>query len=91
MKGVFFASVTALAISASYGSSSHPRRTLRLFSINGKFDKSFNEGVYNGVKKIHDDSGIQVREFEPKNEAQVEQVYAVLPKRGTRNRYVVSI
>ena len=40
------------------------------------------EGVYNGVKKYTADTGIQVREFEPKNEAQVEQGLRRLAKRG---------
>ena len=31
----------------------------------GKFDKSFNEGVYNGVKEYTAETGIR-REFEPR-------------------------
>jgi len=47
MKGVFFASVTALAISASMAQAADPAV---VYDQAGKFDKSFNEGVYNGVK-----------------------------------------
>jgi len=48
----------------------------------GKFDKSFNEAVYNGVKRFTADTGISVREVEPTNEAQVEQGLKKLAKRG---------
>ena len=48
----------------------------------GKFDKSFNEAVFNGVKRFTADTGISVREVEPTNEAQVEQGLKKLAKRG---------
>lgn len=48
----------------------------------GKFDKSFNESVYNGIKRYTADTGIKVREVEPTNEAQVEQGLKKLAKRG---------
>jgi basic membrane protein A len=48
----------------------------------GKFDKSFNEAVYNGIKRFTADTGISVREVEPTNEAQVEQGLKKLAKRG---------
>jgi len=48
----------------------------------GKFDKSFNEAVWNGVKRFTADTGISVREVEPTNEAQVEQGLKKLAKRG---------
>ena len=48
----------------------------------GKFDKSFNEAVFNGIKRFTADTGINVREVEPTNEAQVEQGHKKLAKRG---------
>ena len=79
MKGIFIASVTALAISSAMVQAADPAV---VYDQAGKFDKSFNEGVYNGVKKYTSETGIQVREFEPKNEAQVEQGLRRLAKRG---------
>ncbi|ADZ89814.1 BMP family ABC transporter substrate-binding protein [Marinomonas mediterranea] len=81
MKGVFLASATALAIAASsaYAKDAGPAV---VFDKAGKFDKSFNQGVYEGSKKYTTDTGIKVREFEPKNEAQVEQGLRRLAKRG---------
>lgn len=31
-----------------------------VFDMGGKFDKSFNEGVWNGVKKFTEETGIEV-------------------------------
>ena len=81
MKGVFLASATALAISASMVQAADSKPAV-VYDQAGKFDKSFNEGVFNGVQRYTADTSIQVREFEPKNEAQVEQGLRRLAKRG---------
>ena len=44
-----------------------------IYDMGGKFDKSFNEGVWNGVKKFTEETGIEVMEFEVTNETQREQ------------------
>lgn len=81
MKGVFLASVTALtfAMSSAYAADIKPAV---VYDQAGKFDKSFNEGVYNGITQFTSDTGIKIRESEPKNEAQVEQNLRRLAKRG---------
>ena len=53
-----------------------------VFDLGGKFDKSFNEGVYNGVKRFSDETGIEVMEFEVSNEAQREQAIQRMVQRG---------
>jgi basic membrane protein A len=54
-----------------------------VYDTAGKFDKSFNEAVFqNGVKVFNADKGIKVREFEPQNEAQREQGLRRLASRG---------
>ena len=53
-----------------------------VFDMGGKFDKSFNEGVYNGVEKFKDETGIKYREFEVTNETQREQAMARMAGRG---------
>jgi len=50
--------------------------------MGGKFDKSFNEGVWNGVKKFTEETGIEVMEFEVTNEAQREQGMRKMAQRG---------
>jgi basic membrane protein A and related proteins len=44
-----------------------------VFDIGGKFDKSFNESMFNGSEKFKTESGIAYGEFEIANEAQREQ------------------
>src|SRR3546814_2831370 len=53
-----------------------------VFDMGGKFDKSFNEGVYNGVEKFKADTGIAYREFEVTNETQREQALTRMAARG---------
>jgi basic membrane protein A and related proteins len=44
-----------------------------VFDIGGKFDKSFNESMFNGSEKFKTESGVAYGEFEIANEAQREQ------------------
>ena len=53
-----------------------------IYDMGGKFDKSFNEGVYQGVKKFTDETGIEVMEFEVTNETQREQAMQRMVDRG---------
>ena len=53
-----------------------------VYDMGGKFDKSFNEGVYNGVKRFTEETGIEVAEFEVTNEAQRQRAMERLVQRG---------
>ena len=53
-----------------------------VYSTGGKFDKSFNEGVYNGALKFKKDSGVDFRDLEIQNDAQREQVLRKFAKDG---------
>lgn len=53
-----------------------------VFDMGGKFDKSFNEGVYNGVEKFKKESGVAYMEFEVKNPTQREQAVRKMAQRG---------
>ena len=53
-----------------------------IYDMGGKFDKSFNEGVYNGVKKFTDETGVDVMEFEVTNETQREQAMRRMAEKG---------
>jgi basic membrane protein A and related proteins len=44
-----------------------------VYDLGGKFDKSFNEGVYNGAEQFKKDAGVEYRDFEIQNDAQREQ------------------
>lgn len=53
-----------------------------VYDMGGKFDKSFNEGVYNGVKRFEDETGVKVMQFEITNETQREQAMRRMLDRG---------
>ena len=53
-----------------------------VFDMGGKFDKSFNQGVYDGAERFKQESGISYREFEVTNETQREQALRRMAQRG---------
>ena len=53
-----------------------------VFDMGGKFDKSFNQGVYDGVERFKKETGIEYREFEVTNETQREQALRRMAQRG---------
>jgi len=53
-----------------------------VFSMGGKLDKSFNEGVHDGAEAFTKASGIAVREFEPQTDIQREQAIRNFARRG---------
>ncbi len=53
-----------------------------VFDMGGKFDKSFNEGVYNGVERFKKETGINYKSFEITNPTQREQAIKKMAKRG---------
>ncbi|MGF1551044.1 MAG: BMP family protein [Paracoccaceae bacterium] len=53
-----------------------------VFDMGGKFDKSFNEGTWNGVKRFMDETGTEVMEFEVTNPTQREQAMRRMVRRG---------
>jgi basic membrane protein A len=53
-----------------------------IYDLGGKFDKSFNEGVFNGATKFSKETGVAFRDLEIQNEAQREQVLRKFAKDG---------
>ncbi|MFQ5972094.1 MAG: BMP family protein [Alphaproteobacteria bacterium] len=53
-----------------------------VFDMGGKFDKSFNEGIFDGVQRFKDETGINYGEFEVTAEAQREQALRNFARRG---------
>ena len=53
-----------------------------VFDMGGKFDKSFNQGVYDGVERFKEETGTEYREFEVTNETQREQSIRRMAQRG---------
>ena len=53
-----------------------------IYDLGGKFDKSFNEGAYNGAERWKKESGKSYREFEITNASQREQALRRFAKDG---------
>ncbi|WP_370151876.1 BMP family protein [Ferrovibrio sp.] len=53
-----------------------------VFDMGGKFDKSFNEGVANGVERFKTETKTGYAEFEVNNETQFEQAHRRFAQRG---------
>src|SRR5271170_1455490 len=53
-----------------------------IYDLGGKFDKSFNEGVFHGAEKFKKDTGVDFRDLEIQNDAQREQVLRKFAKDG---------
>jgi basic membrane protein A len=73
--GLAVAAIATLAQAAEF-------KPAVVFDMGGKFDKSFNEGVWAGVKKFSDETGVEVMEFEVTNETQREQAMRRMVERG---------
>ncbi len=53
-----------------------------IYDLGGKFDKSFNEGAFNGATRFTKETGVPFRDLEIQNEAQREQVLRKFAKDG---------
>ncbi len=53
-----------------------------LYDLGGKFDKSFNEGVWNGARQFTADTGIEFRDFEVKTDSQRAQALRTFARQG---------
>jgi basic membrane protein A len=64
----------ALAANAANAQTAAPAvKPAIVYDLGGKFDKSFNEGVFAGAERFKKETGVEYRDFEPQNDAQREQ------------------
>ncbi|MEO0922811.1 MAG: BMP family ABC transporter substrate-binding protein, partial [Pseudomonadota bacterium] len=83
MKHLMTLALTAMmSMTVTFASWAEDFKPAVIYDMGGKFDKSFNESVYNGLKKFTDETGISVMEFEVTNEAQREQAMRRMIARG---------
>ena len=72
--GSFAAALAGVALSAvAAWAQSQPIKPAIVYDKGGKFDKSFNEGVFIGAEKFKKETNVDFRDFEPTNDAQIEQ------------------
>ena len=76
-----FAAAAAVAV-AGFTAQAQNYSPAVVFDMGGKFDKSFNEGVFNGVERFKKETGVSYREFEVTNETQREQAIRRMAQRG---------
>jgi basic membrane protein A len=74
--------LSALALAVTSFNALADAKPAVIYDTAGKFDKSFNEAVYQNGVKVMEAEGLKVREFEPQNEAQREQGLRRLASRG---------
>ncbi|MFK7858751.1 MAG: BMP family protein [Granulosicoccus sp.] len=79
--GICLGSVAGLLLASSFAVAEDISPAV-VFDMGGKFDKSFNQGVYDGVERFKTESGIEYREFEVTNETQREQALRRMAQRG---------
>lgn len=72
--GSFVATLAGAALSAVAAlAQPQPIKPAIVYDKGGKFDKSFNEGVFIGAEKFKKETNVDFRDFEPTNDAQIEQ------------------
>ena len=72
LRRTLLAAAAALAFTAGAALADDSKPAI-VFDIGGKFDKSFNESMFNGAEKFKAETGTAYGEFEIANEAQREQ------------------
>ncbi|CAM5773426.1 BMP family lipoprotein [Bosea minatitlanensis] len=71
--GSLAAALAGVALSAMAAFAQQPIKPAVVYDKGGKFDKSFNEGVFAGAERFRTETGVAFRDFEPNNDAQIEQ------------------
>ena len=82
MRSKLISVVAMLAVLAAGTAFAGEFKPAVVYDIGSKFDKSFNEGVWNGVRKFSGETGVEVAEFQIVNETQREQAMRRLVERG---------
>ena len=81
MRRLFLAAIAAL-LALSFTAVADVVKPGVVYDLGSKFDKSFNEGVYNGAAKFRTDTGIEFREFEVQTDSQRVQALRNFARRG---------
>ena len=72
---------SAVLLASSFAAAAEVRPAV-VYDLGGKFDKSFNEGVYDGAVRFRTDTGIDFREFEVQTDSQRVQALRNFARRG---------
>jgi basic membrane protein A len=77
MRGWILGLIAATALSGT--AMAQGAKPAIVYDMGGKFDKSFNEGVYNGAEQFKKATGVEFRDFEIKTDAEREQALRFSP------------
>jgi basic membrane protein A len=77
-----FSLATALFGAAMAGCLAADIKPAIVYDLGGKYDKSFNEGVFNGAQQFKKDTGTDFRDFEIKADAEREQALRKFARDG---------
>jgi basic membrane protein A len=81
MKKLLTSVVAAVACYAGVASAAEINPAV-VYDLGGRFDRSFNQGAYNGAEKYKEDKGTEYRDFEIQNDSQREQAMRNFARRG---------
>lgn len=81
LKKLMLAAAAAL-MSTTAALAADAARPAVIYDLAPKFDRSFNEGVYNGALRFQKETGIEFRDLEIQNEAQREQALTKFAREG---------
>jgi basic membrane protein A len=70
---LFALALACAALSAVPTRAQPPLKPAIVYDKGGKFDKSFNEAAFVGAEKFKTETALEYRDFEPANDAQIEQ------------------
>lgn len=73
---------TTVAMATALAAYAEDFKPAVIYDMGGKFDKSFNQGVSEGIERFKAETGVDVMEFEVTNETQREQAMQRMISRG---------
>ncbi len=79
---LFLAAIAAMVLAFQVQAAEVKIKPAIVYDLGGKFDKSFNEGVYRGAEAYKAKTGIDYRDFEIQNDSQREQALRNFARRG---------
>lgn len=75
--------VLGFLLTSAIGAHAQEFKSVLLYDIGGKFDKSFNEAAFRGSEQFTKETGLSVRDFEPNSETQYEQALKRFARRNS--------
>lgn len=82
MRSLLKVAAMGAVLVASFAANAAEMKPAVVYDMGGKFDKSFNQSIYEGIERFSKETGIKYSEFEVTNETQREQYLRKMAQRG---------